>query len=97
MRGNIDPQQTIKLLRKNNSKIKDTRRNPYLLNLIQDYQFLPSNIRDLMSRSHSLKDSSQQRSKYKILTDIHQKFSNMFHHHIIMKACCFQDQVLQHA
>jgi hypothetical protein len=41
MKGNIDLQQAVELFKKQRHN-KNKRRNPYFLNLIQDYQFLPS-------------------------------------------------------
>jgi hypothetical protein len=49
-RGSIVPQQIVELLRSNNNRVKDRRRNPYLLYMIKDYQFLLSGSKGWMGR-----------------------------------------------
>ncbi len=90
MRDNIDPQQVAELMKKQQQHHQKQKGNLYLLNIIQDYQFLPSwstrgqmgtSIRDGPRRIYSFEFSNQQKSKYKILNEIHQKYNNLFHHH----------------
>jgi len=79
----------------NNNKIKNKIKNPYLLDLIRNYLLLPSkntsqmdmNIKDGPRKSYNLKLNSQHNNRYKILTKIHQKYNNLFHHHKKMKIC----------
>jgi hypothetical protein len=49
-RGSIVPQQIVELLRSNNNRVKDRRKNPYLLYMIKDYQFLLSGSKGWMGR-----------------------------------------------
>jgi hypothetical protein len=61
MRSNIDLQHVVELLRNNNIKIRNIRKNPYLLNMIRDYPFFLSRNRGKMDRS--IKDGPKKKSK----------------------------------